>query len=384
MDEQQSPELVMIEDGAGTLVIGDELALEAVLDEWSDRGDLVSRGSAVTGTNLEKLTTALGVGGDKVARYVRTRTATAPPAGELRWVTRGANGQYASNVPASVATRALVPELVALQIALEVAVQEILQAVADVQYKADEILRLASAQRAGDVYGRRRLLQRMHGELRTGGQLTDTDWSSVAGMGPDLEVGVEALRQYAGLLVTELADRRSADDRADALAKLNETDRLGSALRLLVAAEQSFYLWQLVRIRRVETAESGYLEQTMTSARAAVAEHHRLDLELSQAARRHLASYARLTVSEFHRTMSGRKLQREVAPLHARLDEFAAARGLQAAAWETITNPGVRDAIGEVRRRGDDVLGSGVSAVGRAGGAVERWAAKRRGGSNGE
>jgi len=177
---------------------------------------------------------------------------------------------------------------------------------------------------------------------------------------------------------------RSADDRADALAKLNETDRLGSALRLLVAAEQSFYLWQLIRIRRVETAESDHLEQTMTSARAAVAEHHRLDLELSQAARRHLTSYARLTVGEFHRTMSGRKLQREVAPLQAQLDEFAAARGLQTAAWETITNPGVRDAITAVRRRGDDVLGSGVNAVGRAGGAVERWAAKRRGGSDGE
>lgn len=371
----------MIEDGAGTLVIGDDAALEAVLAEWADHGDLVSRGSAVTGINLEKLTTALGVGGDKVARYVRTRTPSTPTAGELRWVTRNAKGQYAGNVPASVAAGPLAPELIALQIALEAAVQEILAAVAEVQDTVDEILRLASAQRAGDVYGRRQLLQRMHDELRAGHQLTDTDWSSVAGMGPDLEVGVEALRQYAVLLVNELADRRSADDRADALKKLNETNRLGSALRLLVAAEQSFYLWQLLRIRRVQLAESTYLEQTMTSARAAVAQHHSLDLELSRAARKHLASYARLSVSEFHRTLSGRKLQREVAPLQSQLDEFAAARGLQAQGWESITNPGVRDAIAAVRQRGDDVLGSGSHAVGRAGGAVERWAARRRGGS---
>jgi hypothetical protein len=382
MDGRPLSELVVIEDGAGTLLVGVDATLEAVLAEWSGSGDLVSRGSAVTGTNLEKLTTALGVGGDKVARYVRTRMSP-PPAGELRWVTRN-KGKYASNVPASAMTGPLGPELVALQVALEAAVQEILAAVADVQDTVDEILRLASAQRAGDVYGRRRLLQRVHDELRAGNQLTDTDWSSVAGMGPDLEVGVEALRQYANLLVNELADRRSADDRAEALRKLNETNRLGSALRLLVAAEQSFYLWQLIRIRRVQLAESNYLEQTMTSARAAVAQHHSLDSELSRAARTHLTSYARLSLSEFHRTVSGRKLQREVAPLQAQLDEFAAARGLQADRWETITNPGVRDAITAIRQRSDDVLGSSSFAVGRATGAVERWAAKRRGGSKQE
>lgn len=379
MDKRHSAEVVMIEDGAGTLVIGDDAALEAVLAEWSGGGELVSRGSAVTGTDLEKLTTALGIGGDKVARYVRTRTSSTPPAGELRWVTRNAKGQISGNVPASAAAGPLAPELVALQIALEAAVQEILAAVADVQDTVDEILRLASAQRAGDVYGRRRLLQRVHDELRAGSQLTDTDWSSVAGMGPDLEVGVEALRQYAVLLVNELANRRSADDRAVALKKLNETNRLGSALRLLVAAEQSFYLWQLIRIRRVQLVESDYLEQTMTSARAAVAQHHRLDLELSRAARTHLGSYTRLSVSEFHRTMSGRTLRREAAPLQAQLDEFAVARGLQADGWEAITNPGVREAIVAARQRSEDVLGSSSHAVGRAGGALERWAAKRGG-----
>lgn len=375
--EDVSTDLVVLEDGAGALVIGDEAALHAVLDEWSERGDLVSRGSVITGTDLDVLTKAIGASRGTVARYVRTSTTTAPPAGELRWATRGAKGRYVGNVPASLAGGPVGAEIAALKIALEVAVQEIVQAVAEVQDTVDEVLRLASAQRAGDVYGRRRLLQRMHAELRSGGHLTDTDWSSVAGLGPDLEVGVEALRQYAALLVTELADRRSADDRADALAKLNKTNRLASALQLLVAAEQAFYLWQLIRVRRVETAEPEHLPQVVTSARTAVAEHYRLDLELSQAARRHLRSYSMLSLSEFHRTWSGRKLQREVAPLQAQLDQFAAARGLQAAQWDSITNPGVRDAIAAARRRSDDVLGSSRSAVEKAGGSVQKWAARR-------
>lgn len=373
-------ELVMLSDGAGTLVIGDEASLELVLTDWADQGELLWPGTVVAGPRLDRLTAGLSCPSGSVARYVRTRQMRSEDVGELRRVTRGVDGRYLSSVRVTDVVTKASPQLAALEIALEAAVQEITQAIADVQDTADEILRLAAAERAGDVYGRRRLLQRMHDELRGGAELTTTDWSSVASMGPDLEVTIEALRGYAVRLVSDLSERRSADDRADALAKLNENDRLGSVLQLLAAAEQSFYLWQLIRIRRVQGAESNYLEQTMVSARAAVAEHYRLDLELSDTARGFLTGFATLRVTEFHRSLSARKLRREAAPLQGQLDSFARARGLQAGEWEAIVNPGVRDALTAARRLGDGAVGRGVGAIGGAGGAVERWASRRRGG----
>lgn len=139
--------LVMLSDGAGTLVIGDEAALEAVLSDWADQGDLLWPGTTLTSPRLDRLTGSLSLPPGSVARYVRTRQTRSEDVGELRRVTRGPDGRYLSNVRVSdVATKAN-PQLAALEIALEAAVQKITQAIADVQDIADEILRLAAAER---------------------------------------------------------------------------------------------------------------------------------------------------------------------------------------------------------------------------------------------
>lgn len=396
--EQSSSVVAVIDDGAGQLVIGDPAAIDAVIGEWRGRGELVAAGQVVTGRELARLTqatAAAGVPAARAAQYVRTVRAAGSQTQELRLVTRSVStGRFVSNVPATAAaTAAAAPvalQLAALQVALEAAIAEITASLDRIEDKAAEVLRLASAQRAGHVWGRRRVLERMWDELRSGAPLSDTDWSAVASLGPDLEVGVESLREYLRLLTKDLTTSGSADKRAEALRTTNRTGRLDTTLRLLLGAEQALYLWQLIRIERVQSAEPDHLAATVRSARTALAEHHRLDHEASLDARSALARISVLGLTEVHRKFSAATLRAEVVPLQAQLDEFARQRGLQAEQWSTLTHPGFREALSVAVS--DDVIGVGLDAASRVTasvgdtasrvtGSVSRWA-RRRGSSS--
>jgi hypothetical protein len=125
------------------------------------------------------------------------------------------------------------------------------------------VLRLADAGRTGDVNSHYRVLRRRVTHLDAGASLTDTDWSTIASLGPALEVGVERLREYATRLVSDLPTGLKADERAARLHSVVKEGRLGEVLRLLVVAEQSLYLWQRLRVERVQRTEPEYLDQAI-------------------------------------------------------------------------------------------------------------------------
>ncbi|WP_167325951.1 hypothetical protein [Rhodococcoides fascians] len=244
-----------------------------------------------------------------------------------------------------------------------------------------DILRLADAERTGDVFGRRRVLRRLTGELDNGAVLTETDWDSVSGLGPDLEIGVERLRHYSTRLLLDLRADVAADDRADLLAKAVQKDRLGETLQLLLIAQESLFLWQRIRVERVELREEEHLPQVLESAKAALREHLGADVALVADLRSTLDTYGTLRVSEFHRKLSARRLKKNLTPLRADIDSFVASRALQVAQWNEPKNPGVLDALRALKNAGDNAVDASVQTVGKAAEIVQRrteaWSERR-------
>ena len=182
----------------------------------------------------------------------------------------------------------------------------------------------------------------------------------------------------------------TAPERARRLEQVVRQGRLGESLRLLVVAEQSLYLWQRLRIARIESVEPDGLEAAVADAHAVLAEHLEADGALVAELRTALDAYGVLKVSEFHRAFSGRKLRSAVEMLRRDLDYFVTARGVQVEGWVPLVSPTVRDALRHVRdvaagsgrsirELGGTIVDSGLAGVSRAGGAVQakadRWRA---------
>jgi hypothetical protein len=308
------------------------------------------------------------------------------------WV-QGRNGRVISNKaisPAGLAggNPAVLLAVIAVRAALGQSTQEVTEAVQRVEGIAEEVLRLASADRAGDVNGHYRLLRRRVAQLDEGAQLADTDWSTVAALGPALEVGIERLRDYATRLVGELPAGLKADERAARIDRVVKEGRLGEGLRLLVVAEQSLYLWERLRIERVRLSEPEHIDQAIAAAHAALSEHLQADSELVVDLRRTLVDYGVLQPLEFHRKLSGRKLRTHLKAIQGDLDYFVTARGLQVEGWEPLVSPSARDAIRvaktaaiesgrSLRALGGKAIDGSLAGISRAGGAVqakaEQW-----------
>ena len=101
--------------------------------------------------------------------------------------------------PAEFALKGAAPELIAIEAALQHLqrqLDEIQRDIAEVHEDTQELLAPANAQRLGGICGHHRVLDRHCAALDKGQTLTDTDWSSLAALGPVLEVGVFRLRAY--------------------------------------------------------------------------------------------------------------------------------------------------------------------------------------------
>lgn len=398
-DDPSNAQVIVAEDPNGALVIGGDSAVAEFVAQWEAEGTAVTQRTEITGAERAAAISKavdLGAVGATAARYVRLRRDVGVGKGEtavLRLWVRGANGKILSNKAISPATLtrtnpAALLAVIAIRAALAQSTQEITEAVQRVEGIAEEVLRLASADRTGDVNGHYRLLRRRVSHLDEGAQLTDTDWSTVAALGPALEVGIERLRDYATRLVRELPTGLKADERATRIERVVKEGRLGEVLRLLVVAEQSLYLWERLRVERVQVSEPQHLDQTIAAAHSALSEHLRADGELVLALHETLGDYGVLQPLEFHRKFSGRKLRAHLTALRGDLDYFVTARGLQVEGWEPLGTPTARDAIRaaktaaiesgrSLRSLGGKAIDGGLAGISRAGGAVQakadRW-----------
>ena len=383
---EEVDELAIVPDEFGSVIMGSVDAIAAFESDWNR-----SHGVGLAIPSEEQLGGLLKAGQQalknrvKATRYAPGPTlwdvAGQPKAGTVVTIhetTRDlATGRILSNpqiaAPAVVAAPEILLALAALEMTLEQIADRLEARLEIIEDKVNDILRLASAERLGDVYGHRRVLQRRVREVSTGAQLTNTDWSSIAALGTDLEVGVERLRYHVIQQVTELRPDDSADQRADKLKAAVKKGMLVETLQLLLVAQQSLYLWQKLRLERVRAAEPEYLEQTLDSARTTVREQLDADRDLAANLRTVLDRYSVLRVTEVHRQLAGRTLNKYRAPLENVVDDFISARTLQVDDWLGNEHARFRDAVGAARSQVIAASINGRKQLARGAGKVANW-----------
>ncbi|TSE01834.1 hypothetical protein FOS14_00065 [Skermania sp. ID1734] len=361
----QERELAVVADEFGALLIGDETVIEEFEKKWA----IIQPGAALVVPDQRIGIAAQGIGSSAlrrarpISRYLAgdglwSENSPRPAPGTVvtyHATTRSASsGRILSNpqiLPQSVAGGPFAVAMLAVEAALAQQTQLIEARLDQIEDKVDDVLRLASAQRLGDVYGHRRILQRRLKDVSDGNVLTDTDWSSIASLGADLEVGVERLRFHAMQVVTQLNPQDTADERAEQLKAAVKKGRLRETLSLLLIAQQSLYIWQRLRLERIRSTEPQYLHQAVDSARSTLKEHAEADRELAETLRRLLDRHAALRISEVHRVFSGRAFDRYRVPLTEALDHFVEARALQIESWSNTENARLKDAYAVARER---------------------------------
>ena len=266
-------------------------------------------------------------------------------------------------------TQALSLQLLAVQVALEVAIASVNESIARVEGKVEQVLVLAQASRVGDVVGHFTTLDRLVTTLDEHGALPTADWESVAGLRPTLSVTIERLREHVKRTLTGFDATRPVQDRADYLRRAIEENRLGESLHLLVVSEQSFYLWQRLRIARVQATEPQHLQMVLDDARTVLAEHFERDGELLLHARSELSHFAKMHRLDGFRWGATHNLKHDIVKLKDDLDDFAQARGSQVMGWTEHESPSVVDALAEVGSRAASAGGAVAGAAGKAIGA---------------
>jgi hypothetical protein len=161
--------------------------------------------------------------------------------------------------------QALSLQALAGQMALRAAVHDIVAAIKRVENKIDQIADLAKAERLGAVTADRATLTPMVERLRAIGQLSTTDWSSIASLGPWIARDIETLRVYIVQQLDRIGDSRLVRNRAADAEDL--TDQLvAESLALLVLAEQNYALWQELRIGHAAVHERNALHAVTSDA----------------------------------------------------------------------------------------------------------------------
>lgn len=282
-------------------------------------------------------------------------------------------------------TAALSVQLIAVQVALMSALAEVSESIARVEDKVDQMLTMLAANRVGDVVGRNAMVRRVSESYEKTSVFPETDWDSIASLGPDLVVDVERLRAHVRRTLEGFDESKAVQIRADYLHRAVGDNRLGESLHLLVIAQDSLYRWQRLRIARVSLVEPAHLAHVVSDARDLMAEQLRNDVALVTQAGGVLASYAKMNRLDGFRWQSTANLKNDSEQLQRDLDAFAAARRHQIAEWSEYARPTVGDALSEVGDRAvhlGSIAGRGVGAaaltVGRFGRGIGAFARASR------
>ena len=267
-------------------------------------------------------------------------------------------------------------QMVAVQLALKTAIAEVEESVQRVEGKVEEVLRLAHANRSGDVLGDRVTIDRMVAYLDRHGSFSDADWDSIAGIGPALNRTVEQLRHHADRTLRSFDPTRPIQDRADFIVKAVEGDQLGETLSLLVVAQESLFKWQRLRLARVEATQPEHLQQVLDDARDLLARQLVEDDALFQRAKEILEAVARTEAIDGFRFWSVQGLQRDLPLLRADLDRFAKARRAHMQEWQDFKAPTPMEAASAALDRVSDTatlaLGAASEGIDRLSGFLGR------------
>lgn len=345
----------------GVLVAGDPTDIEAYVERI--RG-LAGNAVDVIGADKASLGNAAGLAAGAAsflgqsAKFVQLHpdSVKAIQKGQLipgtdgfyRMMTRGADKKFVSQLQWKQAnltpTRMMSLQMVAVQLALRTAIAEVEQSVQRVEGKVEEVLRLAHANRAGDVLGDRVTIDRMVAYLDKHGSFSDADWDAIATIGPSLNRTVEQLRHHGDRTLKSFDPTKPIQDRAEFIVRAVEGNQLGETLSLLVVAQESLYKWQRLRLARVEATQPEHLQQVLDDARDMLTRQLAEDGALFQRARDILDAVAKTEAIDGFRFWSVQGLERDLPLLRADLDRFAKARRAQLAEWQEFKAPTAREA----------------------------------------
>ncbi|WP_235892480.1 hypothetical protein [Mycolicibacterium hodleri] len=357
----QEGEVAVCVQAEGLLVAGDPAEIEAYVERIRGLAGNAIDVIGVDGTTVANAT-GLAAGAaaflGQSAKFVQLHpeSVKAIQKGQLipgdpgfyRMMTRGADNKFVrqlqwkkTNVtPARLASM----QMAAVQMALKTAIAEVEESVQRVEGKVEEVLRLAHANRSGDVLGDRVTIDRMVAYLERHGSFSDADWDSIAGIGPALNRTVEQLRHHADRTLKSFDPSKPIQDRAEFIVKAVEGDQLGETLSLLVVAQESLFKWQRLRLSRVEETQPEHLQQVMDDARELLARQVLEDNALFQRAREILGAVAKTEAIDGFRFLSVKGLQRDLPQLRADLDRFATARRAHLHEWEDFKAPSAKEA----------------------------------------
>ncbi len=235
-------------------------------------------------------------------------------------------------------------QMVAVQLALKTAVAEVEESVQRVEGKVEEVLRLAHANRSGDVLGDRVTIDRMATYLDRHGSFSDADWDSIASVGPALNRAVEQLRHHARRTLDSFDPTKPIQERASFIVNAVENNQLGETLNLLVVAQESLFKWQRLRLARVEATQPEHVQQVLDDARDLLARQLVEDGTLFQCAREVLEAVAKTDAIDGFRIWSVQGLQRSLPALRADVDSFGKARRAHMRDWQDFNAPSAWDA----------------------------------------
>lgn len=386
VDDEPGTELTLCVEPEGLLVCGDQnvvtkyiAQLRLLTEDAIETADISptmaghAAAAAAGGWSLAAQVGEFVRLAPKTVKDLQSNHAIPTGDGYFHGVLRNSAGKFSHQVqwqPANLApTKLLSVQMFAIQVALATAIDSVQKSIERVEGKVERVLALAEASRAGDVRGHYVVLERLVGKLDEHHVLTNTDWESVAGLGPDLVLTIERLREHIKRTLAGFDPTKPVNERADYLRRAVEDNRLGETLHLLVVSEQSLYLWQRLRIARVQAVESEHLKMVLDDARGLLADHAEKDGRLLNHARQHLSEYSRMNRLDGFRWGATHNLAHDITQLRSDLDGFAQARGQQVSEWVDPEKPTVGDALAEVGSIAVAAGGSAAAAAGRAIGA---------------
>lgn len=374
-------ELALSVQPEGLLVAGDPSGIEAFVERI--RG-VVDHAVEVMGVDKASLSTATGLAAGAAAflgqsakfvqlhpeslKAIQKNQLIKGTDGFYRMVTRGADKKFASQLqwkPVNLTPARLMSlHMIAVQLALTSAIAEVQESVDRVEGKVEEVLRLAHADRSGDVLGDRVTIDRMIAYLDRHGSFSDADWDSIAAIGPALNRTVEQLRHHAERTLQSFDASKPIQERADYIEKAVKSDQLGETLGLLVVSQESLFKWQRLRLARVEATQPEHTRQVMEDARDLLARQLSEDDTLFRRARAVLEAVAKTEAIDGFRFWSLQELEENLPRLQADLDRFGRARKAQLQEWREFNAPRPVDAATAALEQAGETATVALDAVG--------------------
>ena len=275
-------------------------------------------------------------------------------AGQLQWdrVTLGAE-------------QALSLQVSAVGLALRAAILDVQQSVERVEAKLDHVTKLLRAGRRGDALGDHRTLTTLVERVRRSGQMSVTDWTSIAPMGPEIGRDLEGLRAHIRTLLERENLGRTTWGRAGVAEQLLDEDWLAETLALLAVVEHNFAMWQELRLAHVRQAENQHLIDTIADANSQLQSQRQSDQQLLDGLVAFATEVADPRLLDGLDPLNANRLVRARNELDQLVRSFADQRLLDAEPLDTEPFPKFRDSARHLRLTTTRGIAGAANTLGR-------------------